>query len=151
MWRKGQLPAGIRVEGMQFVVDANILFAALIKDSVTLEFLFYDSAQFFAPEFMLEEFYEHRKEILAKTKRTPEEFDILFGYLEERIIVVPKDEYRDMLNVAEEVSSDPDDTTYLALALKLNAPIWSNDRDLKERQNKVKVYSTRDIVRGIKL
>jgi predicted nucleic acid-binding protein len=145
------LHAGIRVEGMQFVVDANVLFSALIKDSVTLEFLFYDSAQFFAPEFILEEFYEHRTEILEKTKRTPEEFDSMFGYLEERIIVVPRDEYRDMLKQAEQISPDVDDIPYLALALKLAAPIWSNDRDLKEMQDMVKVYSTKDIIRGVKL
>jgi predicted nucleic acid-binding protein len=131
---------------MEFVIDANILFAALIKDSFTLELLLYDRAQFFAPEFVLQEFHEHKIEILKKTKRNPEDFEYVLGYLEERITIVPKDEYADMMEKAEKFSPDPDDVPYLALSLKLDIPIWSNDRDLKEKQNTVKVYSTKDII-----
>jgi len=131
---------------MQFVIDANVLFAALINDSITIEFLFYDFARFFAPEFVLQEFYEHKAEILKKTKRNPEDFEQILGYLEERITIVPKDEYADMSDTAKNISPDPDDVPYLALALKLGIPIWSNDRDLKEKQTMVKVYSTRDLI-----
>ena len=35
---------------------------------------------------------------------------------------------------------------YFALELKLNWGIWSNDKKLKE-QNKVKVYSTEDLLK----
>ncbi|HIH22694.1 TPA: hypothetical protein HA238_03130 [Candidatus Micrarchaeota archaeon] len=53
---------------MQFVIDANILFAALIKDSLTHEIIVSEFAEFFAPEFILGEFYMHETEILQKTK-----------------------------------------------------------------------------------
>jgi predicted nucleic acid-binding protein len=40
---------------------------------------------------------------------------------------------------------DEKDTHYVALALKLNCPIWSNDTDLK-KQNKVKIYNTKELL-----
>jgi predicted nucleic acid-binding protein len=135
---------------MQFVVDANILFAALIKDGVTFELLLYEDARFFAPEFTLQEFYEHKTEIMKKTRRKPEEFDEIFAYLKEWITIVPKDDYRDMLELAARISPDPDDVPYIALAMKLGIPIWSNDKEL-EKQKRVAVYSTADFVRGVRL
>ncbi|MEW5996835.1 MAG: PIN domain-containing protein [Candidatus Micrarchaeota archaeon] len=130
---------------MQLVVDANILFAALIKDSKTIELLFSDFAMFFAPEFILEEFQKHRDEILQKTSRSPEEFDSVFEILKEVIIVVPKEDYEGMLPAADKIAPDPKDAPYLALALKLNIPIWSNDKRLKT-QNEVNVYSTKELL-----
>jgi len=44
------------------------------------------------------------------------------------------------------VSPDINDVPYLALALKLNCPVWSNDRKLKN-QNAVRIYSTQEIIR----
>lgn len=70
---------------MDIVVDANILFAVLIKEGITAEIQ------------------------------------------------------------AEEISPDKDDTLYIALAMKLKCPIWSNDKDLK-KQSEVKIYSTKDII-----
>ena len=46
---------------------------------------------------------------------------------------------------AEKISPGLKDTQYLALALKLNCAIWSNDKKLKE-QDKVKVYSTNELL-----
>ncbi len=39
---------------------------------------------------------------------------------------------------------DPGDVQFLALAMALNCPIWSNDKDLK-KQKVVKVYTTQKI------
>jgi predicted nucleic acid-binding protein len=94
---------------MQFVVDANILFAALIKDSLTAEILLDDFILFYTPEFIFEEFGKHKSEILEKTKRTHEEFEFVYQTLRSHIKVVPKEEYVDMLEAAEKISPDPDD------------------------------------------
>jgi predicted nucleic acid-binding protein len=129
---------------MPLVVDANVLFSAFIKNGKSAEVLANNAGELFAPEFILEEFYEHRKEILKKTKRSEEEFRILFFWIEDAINVVPKEEYQDSLELARRISPDPDDVPYLALALKLRIPIWSNDKKLKE-QNEVRVYSTHEL------
>lgn len=130
---------------MQLVVDANILFAALIKDSKTMEMLASHSGAFYAPEFILEEVYKHKDEILQKTRRSAEEFNSIMDCLEELIVIVPKEEYSSLLGKAEAIAPDPDDVPYLALAMRLNVPLWSNDRKLKE-QKAVPVYSTKDLI-----
>ena len=118
---------------MQFVVDANILFAAFIKDGLTAEILVDDFLVFYVPEFLFVEFIKHKSEILEKTKRTHEDFEFIFETIKSRIRVIPKEEYADMLIQAEKISPDPDDVPYFALALKLKIPIWSNDKRLKEQ------------------
>ena len=49
---------------MKLVVDANVLFAALIKKSSTAELLISDKLQFFAPEFLFAEFSKYEELIL---------------------------------------------------------------------------------------
>lgn len=131
---------------MQLVVDANILFAALIKDSVTIEILLEEFVEYFTPEWILEEFYKNKDEILKKSKRTPQEFEQVFEYLKQRITIVPKDDYREFLDFAEKIAPHEKDAPYLALALKLKIPVWSNDRNLKEKQSSVHVFNTKDIL-----
>ena len=67
--------------------------------------------------------------------------------LKRRMNLVPLDEFVSFVEKAEEISPDPKDMSYIALALKLNANIWSNDKDLKNKQNLVKVYSTNDLLK----
>jgi predicted nucleic acid-binding protein len=130
---------------MDLVVDANILFAALIKDGATVEILLDKDSRFFIPELLLEEFAEHRKEILAKTKRGETEFDELLGYFHSILVIVPKEEFAHLIGDAASFSPDADDVQYLALALLLGIPVWSNDKRLK-RQSKVEILSTEDII-----
>ena len=59
---------------MKLVVDANILFAALIKESFTAELLLRDKLNFFAPEFLFDEFGKYENYILEKTKRSKKEY-----------------------------------------------------------------------------
>ncbi|MFQ5531630.1 MAG: PIN domain-containing protein [Candidatus Nanoarchaeia archaeon] len=46
---------------------------------------------------------------------------------------------------AQNLINDVDDSPYIALALKTNCPIWSNDKGLKH-QSKVKILSTEDLI-----
>lgn len=129
---------------MELVVDANVLFSALIKQDITAEILLDLSLNIYSPEFILEEFEKHKQEILSKTKRTEEEFRGILDILKKIITLVPAEEFEDYLKESKEISPDPKDTAYLALALKLNSPIWSNDKKLKE-QVKIKIYSTKEL------
>lgn len=56
---------------MDLIVDANILFAALIKDGGTSSIMFRNDLDLFAPEFLLEELTKHEQTILDKTHRSP--------------------------------------------------------------------------------
>lgn len=133
---------------MDVVVDANVLFAALIKQSITEELLFANCLHLYAPEFILVEFEKHKEEILQKTERTTQEFYTLLEVFRRRITFVPLDDLVAYLEQAEQISPDPKDVTYIALALKLHISVWSNDKDFK-KQNKVKVYTTEEIMKFV--
>jgi len=53
---------------MRLIIDANVLFAALIKDSSTAQLLINDKLQFFAQEFLFEEFAKYEDYILSLLK-----------------------------------------------------------------------------------
>ncbi len=131
---------------MDLIIDANILFAALIKEGKTIELLFNEDTHLFAPEFLLVEFTNHKEEILKKTKRTEEEFNDILEILKNIIAIIPKEEFEEFLKEAETISQDKNDVQYIALALKLRLPIWSNDKDLKQ-QNKIIIYHTHDLIK----
>ncbi|MFX1275688.1 MAG: PIN domain-containing protein [Promethearchaeota archaeon] len=132
---------------MKLVVDANILFAALIKEGKTAELLVSEKLELYAPEFLFTEFAKYEELVLNKTHRTKEEFAQFLDFLKEQIIIVPKKEIIPFLENAEKISPDPKDTIYLALALALNTSIWSNDKKLKEEQEKISVISTEELIR----
>ena len=55
---------------MDLVVDANIIFAALIKESKTYELIFDEKLHLFTTEFFFTEFKEHSEEIQEKTGKS---------------------------------------------------------------------------------
>ena len=128
---------------MDLVIDSNILFAALLKESGTSDILFKHTL--YAPEFIFEEFKKYKEYLKGKTKRTEEDFDGLFDLFERNVILIPKEEIESFIEKAEKISPDAKDIPYLALALKLKCGLWSNDGDLKEKQNVIQVYSTEDL------
>jgi predicted nucleic acid-binding protein len=134
---------------MDLVVDANVVFAALVKDGATIEILLEPQLQLFSPEFLFEEIFKHRDELALKTKRTEKELQNILEILQEKITIVPKEEFENFLAEARQLCPDPADIPYFALALKMNAPIWSNDKELKEKQKQkqVKIFSTSDLLR----
>ncbi len=129
---------------MDLVIDSNILFAALLKDSGTSDVLF--KHRLYAPEFIFEEFRKYREYLKGKTKRTEEDFDELFDLFERNVRLIPKEEIDPFIEKAEKISPDAKDIPYLAVALKLRCSLWSNDRDLKEKQKVIKVYSTKELM-----
>lgn len=136
---------------MDLVVDANVIFAALIKEGTSYELLFEEQFNFSTPDYILSEFEEHKEEILKKTGKTKEEMQILLDVLKRNIKIFQLEELVPYLKDAEEISPDPDDVAYIALALKLKCPIWSNDKSLKQKQDAVEVYSTDELMKRINL
>ena len=129
---------------MDLVIDANVVFSALIKDSFTYNLLFNDTFHLFTPEYIFTELEKHKEELMNKTERTTEEFFRLVETLKRRIVIVPLEELVPHVKEAEKLTPDPDDMAYFALALKLNCSILSNDKKLKE-QNKIEVYNTHEL------
>ena len=130
---------------MDLVVDANIIFAAIIKENKAYELIFDEKLRLFTAEFFFKEFEKHAKEIKKKSGKAEKDFNQLMGIIKTKIILAPLEELLPYLDEAEEICPDPDDVAYFALALKLKCGLWSNDKKLKN-QNVIKVYSTEDLV-----
>lgn len=135
---------------MRLVIDANILFAALIRNSTTAELLFNDNLRLFGPEFLFEEFLKYKSYILEKTHRTEEDFTHFYNLLNQKITIIPKKEIEPYLEEAAKISPDPKDNVYIALSLAINSKIWSQDKDLKEKQDVIPILTTKDIINEIK-
>ena len=130
---------------MRFVIDANVLFSALVKEGLTSDLLFIDELHFYAPEYLFEEFQKYKNVILDKTTRTMDDFERILRLLEGRIVIIPFEEFEGYYDEAERITPDKKDVPYLALALFLKIPIWSNDKPLRN-QRAVKVISTSELL-----
>lgn len=111
---------------MELVVDANILFATLIKVSATSDLIIDNSLTLVSVEFIFEEFEKYKDLIKKKTERTENEFERFMEIIQKRIKLFPYEEFESFMNEIEKLSPDPKDTEYLALALKLKCALWSN-------------------------
>jgi predicted nucleic acid-binding protein len=131
---------------MKLVVDANILFSLFIKSSRIEELVFDDSLEMYAPEFIFEEFQIYEEYIISKTQRTSLEFQTLLHILKKRINIIPLKNFSEYIQEAKNISPDINDIQYFALALKLQCPLWSNDKKLKTKQHCILVYSSQDLI-----
>ncbi|RLG30355.1 hypothetical protein DRN98_07430 [Methanosarcinales archaeon] len=123
---------------MLLVVDANVLFSAIISRNKTCDLMFSESLQLIAPEFLFIELEEHKDEIIAKSSLSEDDFNEFVNFLKERIDIIPGQEFERFL------------TEYFALAMRFDAAIWSNDKRLK-KQSLIKVFSTSDLISSLSL
>ena len=130
---------------MEFVVDTNILFTYFWKQSFTKKILMNQKLRLFSPEFSLEEINNYKSEIIKKTNITEKEFNNIRMDLAIAVEFIPITEYKEFLKQALKTTPDKNDIDFIALALKLKLPIWSNDSLLKN-QDKVKIFSTSDLM-----
>ena len=134
---------------MEFVLDANVIISAIIKDSHVRHFLLFSGNSFCTPEFVFEEINEHRDEIKEKSSLSEKEIKELLHYITAfaNLRIIPLVELESHRTEAIRISPDPDDIHYVALALKRNCAIWSNDRALKEKQSVVRVYNSEQVLK----
>ena len=107
---------------MRLVVDTNIIFSALIKNSTTRGILLSTKFDFFTPEYVFIEIQNHSIEVMKKSKYCLEEFETMVDTLFSNIMVVPSEDFKDFIPRAYQIMSDidEDDTSFLALAFMIN-------------------------------
>ena len=84
-------------------------------------------------------------ELLKHSKLTDEECIELGKMVKKGRFEISISEYRDFLSDAKTISPDPDDIDLFALTLKLDCPIWAQEKAFK-KQSQVKVFSTSDLI-----
>jgi len=129
---------------MRLVLDNNVFFSLMNPDSVASYIFSIIDVEFFAPEYIKQELEEHKEECVIKSKLSEHEFEMRQTDIEESIKFFKSSEYENFLEKSAELISDFDDIDFLALALLINASIWSNDPHLRE-QSSVPVFTTKDL------
>lgn len=131
------------------VTDANIIVSALISDSRQIRrTLARKKLQFVAPKFIVVELFKHAPKIQKATKLSKD------GVLELLSSIINQIKFyeEDFISVGCWIEAfrlcrdvDEKDTPYVALALELDAEIWTNDNELKiglKKKGFVKFYKS---------
>ena len=119
---------------MKIIIDSNVLFSALIKDSHTRRLILEYDRQFLFPDFIFRELENHKEELLKKTGLNSSSFEQLLGIILRKVQIVPDEKIKpyknEALRIVEQI--DPDDAVFVACALAYpNSIIWSDDKALK--------------------
>ncbi|ASJ05056.1 hypothetical protein A3L01_06635 [Thermococcus barossii] len=94
----------------------------------------------------MEELYKYRDVITKKAGINADDFEFLISTLREHVMFVEEKFYAEFVPIALEITPDKDDADFVALSLKANAPLWSNDKRLKKIKE-IEVVNTRELLR----
>jgi predicted nucleic acid-binding protein len=131
---------------MKLVIDTNILFSLMNPGSVN-SYIFSLLDDMHAPSFILEELEEHREEYLIKSGLSRHEFNLRLKEVTGITSFYDNTSYKTYLLEARRLTKDLDDIEFVALALDLDAAIWSNDAHFSP--SKVKVLRTADLLKTL--
>lgn len=124
---------------MEIVVDTNVIISALLKEGLTRKIIFLAPFDMYTVPFARLEIEKHKAELVDKSGLDDESFQYLLDLIFARIHIVEPgilEPFREKaIGVMDSV--DFNDSPFLALAMALNCPVWSNDEDLK-KQNMVR-------------
>ncbi|MBC7080815.1 MAG: hypothetical protein H5T44_00960 [Thermoplasmatales archaeon] len=133
---------------MLIVVDANRIFSALLSKGKAFDIFLLNyilrKFDFIAPEYLFYEIGKHVGEIAKRSKLSKEELGQIFEFMRQQITIIPFKEFVEYREKAKEIAPHNKDIPYFALALSLNAGIWSDEKVFK-KQNKVKIFSTEEL------
>jgi predicted nucleic acid-binding protein len=131
---------------MKLVVDTNVLFSFFKKESKTRRLILdFEILEPVTPSFCIDELNEHKELICEKSRLSDSEFEEVLDDLLIFVKVFSLSEYKNFLSDAKTISPDPDDIDLFALALKLDCPLWAQEKTFK-KQSKVKVFATSDLI-----
>ncbi len=133
---------------MMMVIDSNVLFSALIRDSTTRKIIFEYDGTFLFPSYIFEEMERHKEELIEKSGMTYDDFECLLQLLLKKVRIVEHailDIYKEKAtHIVKDI--DLDDAVFIACALAYpGSVIWSNDKKLKS-QNEVRIFNTMELL-----
>lgn len=132
---------------MKVVVDTNIIFSGIVSKSKTREILVESTLDMFAPEYLHKEVRKHKKTIRKKSELTEPEIETLLDIILENVNIIQKEEYLSEYTEAKDLIEhiDPDDVPFLAIALSIEADIWSDDKHF-QKLDEVKTWTTPELI-----
>ncbi len=129
------------------VIDTNIFISALIKDSLTRELIINSPFNLFFPEYEFTEIKNNKEEIIKKSGLSEIELINLIRHLLKHVKIIKNSRIIKYRTKADEIMKniDEDDAVFVAVALTLNCPIWSDDGHF-QKQKEIKVFTTKEII-----
>lgn len=132
------------------VVDANVLFGALLRDSTNRRLILHGQLELHAPAWLWDELERNRPFLIKKSRASREAFDLLIEGLKEHVRSVPLAAIEAHIATAlgRLLEDDELDAPYAAAALAIGGGVWSHDKALCERAG-VPVYTTGEILAAL--
>ena len=122
------------------VVDTNVIFSALVNSQSSFaEILLRSEHEFFACETTLVEIFKHKDKIAKASSLSDDNLARFYNILLTHITVYKEDlialeNRRTAFALCREI--DETDTPHIALALELDALLWTGDKKLKDGLSK---------------
>ena len=138
---------------MKLVVDTNVLFAFFWKNSPVREIIKEEMVELYSPELALRELKKYSSDIQRKAGISATLFEMGLKKLSSYVKFVPLEEYETLIPTAKSLAkefSEPKfeeflkDIDFIALALKLDVSILSEDKLLKQ-QTRVEVLTKSEL------
>jgi predicted nucleic acid-binding protein len=121
---------------MLLVVDANVVFSAIMKGGRPLEVFesnkIFSKFEFVAPEFLFFEVAKRADKIVKYTRFSEQEFARVLSFVKAQIEPIPFETFEDRAKEALEIAPHLKDVPYVALSFKFNCKILSGDKKLKQ-------------------
>ena len=135
----------------RIVVNASVVLAGLFKDGTVRDILLtFEDAEFVAPQYLRSEVERHLPEIVARSGKSEATLRAVLEDLLSAIDLLPVEMYSNSLERAREIARRADakgDEDYLAMALALDAPVWTLDKDFT-RASGVRALRTSEVERS---
>jgi putative PIN family toxin of toxin-antitoxin system len=121
---------------MKIVVDTNIVFSALISSSTTIPDIIiapFSRFRFYTSEYLFKELEKHKQKLLKVSKLTEQEINKakteLFKYINSiSLEIIPQEIWQEAETLTFDI--DPDDISFVALSIFLDAYLWTGDKVL---------------------
>lgn len=117
------------------VVDTNILFSALLRFPNTYaNVIFEEDLAFYTPHFVIVELFKHKERIIQRSNLSETDIlEILYRLIKNIHLVSEENISNISWKSAYQLTHDVDikDTPFVALAIELEAELWSSDKKLK--------------------
>src|SRR3989338_1005062 len=133
---------------MKIILDVNVILSALIRDSTTRKIILNSQFDFYFPEPSLHKIRKYKSYILEKSGLSEEGYHKIIATLFKYIKLVTTEEINKNWDEAKKIMEhiDKEDVVFIATALSIeDSVIWSDDRHF-EKQDKVKVLKTEDMI-----
>lgn len=129
------------------VVDVSVIIAGLMADGRARKVILHTEAPLYVPEYIHQEVHARIDTLAERAGRPAEVIEAVLNDLEAQFEIAPETLIRAYFEEATRLAAQAKahgDEAYIALALGLEAPVWTYDADF-DRIEEIETISTTDV------